>query len=37
LNHDESLWVPLGKRPAEQGVAGRVRMMRSNDDDFTDL
>ena len=37
LNYDESLWVPLGQRPAEQGVAGRVRMMRSNDDDFTDL
>ncbi|MCH1461022.1 MAG: hypothetical protein L7U25_01540, partial [Candidatus Poseidonia sp.] len=37
LNHDESLWVPLGQRPAEQGVARRVRLMRSNDDDFTDL
>jgi cob(I)alamin adenosyltransferase len=37
LNEDETLWVPLGKRPAERGVAHRVAQIRSNDDDFSAL
>lgn len=37
LNEDETLWVPLGKRPAERGVAHRVAQIRSNDDDFSML
>jgi cob(I)alamin adenosyltransferase len=37
LNEDETLWVPLGKRPAERGVAHRVAQIRSNDDDLSAL
>jgi cob(I)alamin adenosyltransferase len=37
LGEDETLWLPLGKRPSERGVADRVNKMRSNDDDFSDL
>ena len=37
LNEEEALWVPLGKRPAEKGVAYRVKQMRANDDDFQAL
>ena len=37
LNEEEALWVPLGKRPAEQGIAHRVEQMRANDDDFSSL
>ncbi len=37
LNEEESLWVPLGKRTAEKGVAHRVAQMRSNDDDLSSL
>jgi len=37
LNEEETLWVPLGKRTAEKGVAHRVAQMRSNDDDLSSL
>lgn len=37
LNEQETLWVPLGKRPAERGVAHRVAQMRSNDEDLSSL
>ena len=37
LGEDETLWLPLGKRSSEKGVADRVNKMRSNDDDFSDL
>jgi len=37
LGEDETLWLPLGKRSSEKGVAERVNKMRSNDDDFSDL
>lgn len=37
LNEEEALWVPLGKRPAEKGVAHRVDQMRANDGDFDSL
>jgi cob(I)alamin adenosyltransferase len=37
LNEEETLWVPLGKRPAERGVAHRVAQMRTNDEDFSSL
>ena len=37
LNESEVLWVPLGQRPAERGVAHRVEQMRSNDDDLASL
>ena len=37
LNEEEALWVPLGKRPAEKGIAHRVEQMQANDDDFEDL
>lgn len=37
LNEEETLWVPLGKRTAERGVAHRVAQMRSNDDDLSSL
>lgn len=37
LNEEETLWVPLGQRPAEQGVAHRVAQMRSNDDDLSSI
>jgi cob(I)alamin adenosyltransferase len=37
LNEEETLWVPLGQRPAEQGVAHRVAQMRSNDEDLNTL
>jgi len=37
LNEQEALWVPLGKRPAEKGIAHRVDQMRANDDDFDAL
>ena len=37
LNEEEALWVPLGKRPAEKGVAYRVDQMRANDGDFDSL
>lgn len=37
LNENETLWVPLGKRPAERGVAHRVAQMRSNDEDLSSL
>jgi hypothetical protein len=37
LNEEEALWVPLGKRPAEKGVAHRVNQMQANDDDFSSL
>jgi cob(I)alamin adenosyltransferase len=37
LNEDETLWVPLGKRSAERGVAHRVAQIRSNDDDLSAL
>ena len=37
LNEEEALWVPLGKRPAEAGVAHRVEQMQANDDDFSSL
>ena len=37
LNEEEALWVPLGKRPAEKGVAHRVKQMQANDEDFSSL
>ena len=37
LNEEETLWVPLGKRPAEKGVAHRVNQMKANDEDFEAL
>ena len=37
LGEDETLWLPLGKRSSEKGVADRVNKMRSNDDAFLDL
>ncbi|MGA0352152.1 MAG: cob(I)yrinic acid a,c-diamide adenosyltransferase [Poseidonia sp.] len=37
LNEQEALWVPLGKRPAEKGIAHRVDQMQANDDDFDAL
>ncbi|MBH34992.1 MAG: ATP:cob(I)alamin adenosyltransferase [Euryarchaeota archaeon] len=37
LNEEEALWVPLGKRPAEKGVAHRVEQMKASDDDFSSL
>ena len=37
LNEEETLWVPLGKRPAEGGVGHRVAQIRSNDEDFSSL
>ena len=37
LNEEEALWVPLGKRPAEAGVAHRIQQMQANDDDFSSL
>ena len=37
LNEEEALWVPLGKRPAERGVAHRVKQMQANDEDFSSL
>ena len=37
LNEEEALWVPLGKRPAEAGVAHRIEQMQANDDDFSSL
>ena len=37
LNEEEALWVPLGKRPAEKGIAYRVEQMQANDDDFEGL
>jgi cob(I)alamin adenosyltransferase len=37
LNEEEALWVPLGKRPAEKGIAHRVDQMRANDDDIDAL
>ncbi len=37
LNEQETLWVPLGQRPAEQGVAHRVALMRSNDEDLSNI
>ena len=37
LNEPEALWVPLGKRPAEKGIAHRVDQMRANDEDINAL
>ena len=37
LNEEETLWVPLGMRSAEKGVAHRVNQMKANDDDFKAL
>jgi len=37
LQSDEALWVPLGKRAAEHGVAARIRQMQANDDDLASL
>lgn len=37
LGEEETLWLPLGKRSSEKGVADRVNKMRSNDDAFLDL
>ena len=37
LNEPEALWVPLGKRPAEKGIAHRVDQMRANDEDIDAL
>ena len=37
LNEEEALWVPLGKRPSEKGIAHRVEQMQANDDDFEAL
>lgn len=37
LNDTEPLWIPLGQRPAERGVAHRVEQMRKHDDDFSTL
>ena len=37
LNEEEALWVPLGMRSAEKGVAHRVNQMKANDDDFEAL
>lgn len=37
LQSDETKWVPLGKRSAEQGVGQRVRQMRSNDEDLSSI
>ena len=37
LNEEEALWVPVGKRPAEKGIAHRVDRMRANDDDIDAL
>jgi len=37
LNEAETLWVPLGQRPAEKGVAHRVAQMRASDEELSDL
>lgn len=37
LGHDETLWLPLGKRGPETGVAERIRRLYASDEDFEAL
>ncbi len=37
LGHDETLWLPLGKRGPEAGVAERIRRLYASDEDFEAL
>lgn len=37
LGMEESLWIPLGKRGPEDGVAGLIRKFKQNDDAINDL
>tara|TARA_Y100000766_G_scaffold40384_2_gene30515 strand:- start:1807 stop:2502 length:696 start_codon:yes stop_codon:yes gene_type:complete len=37
LGNEESLWLPLGKRGSEKGVADQVRKLSQSDADFANL
>jgi len=37
LGNDETLWMPLGRRGPENGVADLIRKLSKSDDDFDHL
>jgi len=37
LGNEESLWLPLGKRGSEKGVADQIRKLSQSDADFANL
>ena len=37
LGNEESLWLPLGRRGSEKGVAEQIRKLSQSDEDFKNL